>query len=145
MRFRGLLVAFALLSAQAPEADDPNVANSSHALAGKPDYIAFVDCKRCSARDGLPACRRITDMMVRFVSVLFSSTFLFDQCDDIAVSAKEAKHLSEVVFQGTIEGFRGSGTDRTVIFRVSRVWKGQIGPTLEMPAIETDGGICTAF
>jgi hypothetical protein len=53
--------------------------------------------------------------------------------------------LSEVVFQGTIEGFRGSGADRTVMFRVSRVWKGRVGPTFEMPAIETSGGLCTAF
>jgi hypothetical protein len=58
---------------------------------------------------------------------------------------KNAEHLSEVVFQGTIEGFRGSGTDRTVMFRISRVWKGRVGPTFEMPAIETDGGLCTAF
>jgi hypothetical protein len=50
-----------------------------------------------------------------------------------------------MVFQGTIEGFRGSGADRTVIFRVSRVWKGRVGRTLEMPAMETDGGLCTAF
>jgi hypothetical protein len=91
------------------------------------------------------ACRRISDMMARFVFVLFASTCLFAQCDDIEISTKEAKHSSEVMFQGTIEGFKGSGIDRTVIFRVSRVWKGRVGPTFEMPAIETDGGLCTAF
>jgi len=63
----------------------------------------------------------------------------------VAVSAKEAKHFSEVVFQGAIEGFRGSGVDRIVIFSVSRVWKGRVGRTLEIPAIETNGGLCTAF
>jgi len=77
--------------------------------------------------------------------VLFASTCLFAQCDDVEVSTKEAKHVSEVVFQGTIEAFRGSGIDRTVIFRVSRVWKGQVGPIFEMPAIQTDGGLCIAF
>jgi len=84
-------------------------------------------------------------MMVRLALVLFASTCLFAQCDDIEVSTKEAKHFSEVVFQSTVEGFKGSGADRTVIFRVSRVWKGQVGPTFEMPAIETEGGLCTAF
>jgi len=82
---------------------------------------------------------------MRLVFVLFMSAYLFAQCDDVEVSTKEARHLSEVVFQGTIEGFRGSDTDRTVMFRVSRVWKGRVGPTFEMPAIQTDGGLCTAF
>ena len=86
------------------------------------------------------------EQMVRLTLVLFASTCLFAQCDDVEVSAKEAKHFSEVVFQGTVEGFRGSGTDRPiVIFRVSRVWKGQVGPTFEMLAIQTRGSICTAF
>ena len=84
-------------------------------------------------------------MVVRFLVVLFTSTCLLAQCDDIEVSAKKAEHFSELVFQGTIEGFSSSGLDRTVVFRVSRVWKGQVGPTFQMPAIETDGGLCTAF
>jgi hypothetical protein len=96
-----------------------------------------------------PSCffsrRRIPDMIARLVFVLFTSSYLFAQCDDVEVSTKEARHFSEVVFQGTIEGFGGSGNDRAVLFRVSRVWKGRVGPTFEMPAIETDGGLCTAF
>jgi len=82
--------------------------------------------------------------MVRLGILLLASSSVFAQCDEVAVSAKKAKHFSEVVFQGTIEGFSGSGTDRTVIFRVSRVWKGRVGPTFEMPALESDG-MCTAF
>jgi hypothetical protein len=84
-------------------------------------------------------------MVVRLLVVLFTSTCLLAQCDDVEISAKQAKHSSELVFQGTIEGLKGSGVDRTVMFRVSRVWKGQVGPRFEMPAIETDGGLCTAF
>jgi hypothetical protein len=84
-------------------------------------------------------------MMVRLAFILFTSTCLFAQCDDVEISTKQAKHFSEVVFQGTVEGFKGSGADRMVIFRVSRVWKGQVGPNFEMLAIETDGGLCTAF
>ena len=82
---------------------------------------------------------------MRLVFVLFTSAYLFAQCDDVELSTREAKHLSEVVFQGTIEAFTGSVTERTVMFRVSRVWKGRVGPTFEMPAIQTDGGMCTAF
>jgi hypothetical protein len=84
-------------------------------------------------------------MLVRLVFALLMSVHLFAQCDDVAISTKEARHASDVVFQGVIEGFRDAGKSRTVIFRVSRVWKGQVGPTFEMPAIETTGGLCTAF
>ena len=84
-------------------------------------------------------------MIVRFLVALFTATCLLAQCDDVYVSPKQAKRFSEVVFQGTIAGFKGSGLDRTVVFRVSRVWKGPVGPILEMPAIETDGELCIAF
>jgi hypothetical protein len=77
--------------------------------------------------------------------VLFTSACLFAQCDDVEIPVKQAKHGSEVIFQGTIEGFKATGLDRTVIFRVSRVWKGQVGSKFEMLAIETEGSLCTAF
>jgi hypothetical protein len=84
-------------------------------------------------------------MKVRSALLLLTSMSLFAQCDDIYISAKQAKHASEVVFQGTIVGFKGSRVDRTVVFRVSRVWKGRVGLTFEMPAIETEGSLCNAF
>lgn len=34
---------------------------------------------------------------------------------------------------------------RVVVFRIERVWKGDISETLEMPAIERDGGTCLGF
>jgi hypothetical protein len=73
------------------------------------------------------------------------STCLCAQCDDVEISTKVAKRGSDLVFQGTIQEFRGSGADRNVVFRVSRVWKGRVGPTFEMPAIQTGGSLCTAF
>ncbi len=82
---------------------------------------------------------------MRLVFALLMSMHLFAQCDDVAISTKETKRGSDVVFQGVVEGFRDAGKDRIVIFRVSRVWKGQVGRTFEMPAIETTGGLCTAF
>jgi len=85
------------------------------------------------------------DMKVRSALLLLTSMSLFAQCDDVYISAKQAKRASGVVFQGTIVGFKGSEVDRTVVFRVSRVWKGRVGVTFEMPAIETTGSLCNAF
>ena len=82
---------------------------------------------------------------MRLALVFLMSTNLFAQRDDIAISTKEAKHASDVVFHGGTEGFREVGKSRIVIFRVSRVWKGKVGPTFDMPAMETTGGLCTAF
>jgi|ERR1022692_5056246 hypothetical protein len=84
-------------------------------------------------------------MAVRFLMVLLLSIRVIAQCDDVELSVKQAKRLSEVVFQGTVEELKGSGVNRTVTFRVSRVWKGRVGTTFTMPAIETHGGLCTAF
>ena len=84
-------------------------------------------------------------MKVRFALLLLTSASLFAQCDDVFISAKQAKHASEVVFQGTVMGFKGFAADRTVVFRVGRVWKGRVGSTFEMPAIETGGSSCRAF
>jgi hypothetical protein len=83
--------------------------------------------------------------MVRLALVLLTSTSLFAQCDDVEISTKKAKRISEVVFQGTVEGSKGTRPHRTVIFRVSRVWKGKVGPTIEMLAPETKGAMCDAF
>ena len=83
--------------------------------------------------------------MVRLASFLFASINLFGKCDDGEISTKEAKRVSEVVFQGTVEGFNGTGLERTVVFRVSRVWKGQVGRTFEMRALETTGSLCAGF
>jgi hypothetical protein len=91
------------------------------------------------------SCYRMLRMAVRFLVVFFFSIRVIAQCDDIELSVNQAKRLSEVVFQGTVEELKGSGVNRTVTFRVSRVWKGHVGTTFTMPAIETQGGLCTAF
>jgi hypothetical protein len=93
----------------------------------------------------VPACDRMPNMKVRFALLFLISRSLFAQCDDVPISARQAKQSSEVVFQGTIVGFKGSDIDRTVVFQVSRVWKGRVGRTFDMPAIETHGSLCTAF
>ena len=45
------------------------------------------------------------------------------------------KH-SDVVFRGTITDLRDTGKGYgVVVFRITRVWKGHVGPILEMPAL----------
>jgi hypothetical protein len=63
---------------------------------------------------------------------------------------------SEVVFRGTIIELRDSqkpadlpagfaqDTKKIVVFRVSRVWKGEVGETFEMPAVE-ETSACVGF
>ena len=71
------------------------------------------------------------------------------------VSASEALGKADIVFRGTIIDIHNPQNDpltiviqhppRRVVFRVNRVWKGEIGETFEMPAIENPGGITIGF
>jgi hypothetical protein len=63
----------------------------------------------------------------------------------VPTPVKAARGSAVVVFQGTVESFRGEDPDRRVIFRVSRVWKGPVGRSFEMPALETTGASCYGF
>lgn len=74
--------------------------------------------------------------------MVFGAAGLFAQCDTIDIPARQAKQISEVVFRGTVTDIQATGLDRTVIFQVSRVWKGPVGPTFEMLALE---GVCLGF
>ena len=63
---------------------------------------------------------------------------------------------SDVIFRGTITSWRASERPliippgvvrdlrKLVVFRVSRVWKGDVGPIFEMPAVE-ETAACTGF
>jgi hypothetical protein len=63
---------------------------------------------------------------------------------------------SEVIFRGTIIALRdaekaasipagwGRDTKKIVVFSVSRVWKGEVGQTFEMPAVE-ETSMCLGF
>ena len=64
-------------------------------------------------------------------------------CDDTTV--KDAAKRATVIFSGTITALkpsgkpykfrRHSGTEKIAVFRVTRVWKGEVGRTFEMPAM----------
>jgi hypothetical protein len=75
-------------------------------------------------------------------------------CTCSAPPVNEARTQADVVFRGTIIALRpsmkpaspawGHDTQKIAVFRVSRVWKGEVGHTFEMPAIEETSG-CTGF
>jgi hypothetical protein len=76
-------------------------------------------------------------------------------CGCTAQSAPDAEEHSDVVFRGTIAGFReytessaipvgDQDPKKFVVFHVTRVWKGEVGPTFEMPALEAPTG-CLGF
>src|SRR5882757_7107059 len=66
----------------------------------------------------------------------------------------QALGRAEVVFRGTIIALRDAGKDydsgfvryigKTVVFRVDRVWKGEVGQTFEMPGYE-ETSACIGF
>jgi hypothetical protein len=67
-------------------------------------------------------------------------------CDCSAPPVQEVINRADVVFRGTIIALRPStrplgwndtrDTGKVAVFQVSRVWKGEVGPTFEMPALE---------
>jgi hypothetical protein len=73
-------------------------------------------------------------------------------CDCSEPTVQEAKQRSDIVFRGTIIDLRptikrpslGRDIGKMAVFRTSRVWKGNVGRTLEMRAIEEAGG-CWGF
>ena len=75
-------------------------------------------------------------------------------CSCIPVTASELMRHADVVFLGTIIDLHDVHTavpgvlrtnKRVVVFRVSRVWKGDLGQVIELPAIEQSGSMCIGF
>ena len=56
-------------------------------------------------------------------------------CDCVELPAKVAKASAEIVFRGTVTSLRDSGKGYPMaVFRVARVWKGNVPETYEMAA-----------
>lgn len=85
-------------------------------------------------------------MMLSRLAILVAMSAGFGiACDCEAPSVSSAKRQADVVFRGTITQFRDSGKGwRIAVFKVSRVWKGDVRETFEMPAIE-EGAACFGF
>ena len=68
-------------------------------------------------------------------------------CDCGPPNVKRAAERMGVIFRGTIVQIRKpsqKGQKPIAVFRVSRVWKGDVGPSFEMPAIE-ERSDCAGF
>ena len=75
-------------------------------------------------------------------------------CDCPGFTVQVAKDRAEIIFRGTIIDLRSSDKPseleevttkgRTALFRVTRVWKGNVGPSFEMPA-KDERGDCWGF
>jgi hypothetical protein len=97
-------------------------------------------------------------MVLRIAFALALSMSLGYACDCADVSVSRAKAGADIIFRGTITGFRtdnkrtglddwgrrGQNTKGIVVFRVTRVWKGDVAPSFEMPAAE-ETAMCWGF
>jgi hypothetical protein len=95
--------------------------------------------------------------MISKVSVLLLlAVSICAACDCSEQSVEAKRDFADIIFRGTIVQLRktskssdisvGFGRDlkETVVFRVSRVWKGQVGQVFEMRAIE-ETSVCWGF
>jgi hypothetical protein len=88
------------------------------------------------------------------LTLVLISAGAVNACECSDPSVQEAKQRSAIVFRGTLialyptnkrTGFERPGATPTMaVFRVGRVWKGDVAPTFEMPAIP-EGGECWGF
>jgi len=78
------------------------------------------------------------------MTIVFLAPLIFG-CDCETIHAKDAKRGAEVVFRCTVSGFQHrAALSMMVVFNVDRVWKGKVGSTFEMPAVQEASG-CIGF
>jgi len=89
---------------------------------------------------------------VRLLTVALVSLGVAHACECSEPTVSDAKKRATVIFRGTITALRptnkrspfGVDTGKVAVFRVTRVWKGEVGSVFEMPAVTEDGG-CWGF
>jgi len=92
---------------------------------------------------------------IRILTVAFASLGAANACVCDEPTVLVAKQRSQAVFRGTITVLRPTNkdykaervfgdTDKIAVFRVSRVWKGKVRQTFEMPAV-VEFGSCWGF
>src|SRR5438309_2337916 len=89
---------------------------------------------------------------IRILTAAIASLGIIYACDCDEPTVPVAKQRAQVVFRGTITALRptkkttgeAGDTGKVAVFRVSRVWKGEVGQTFEMPAVVESGG-CWGF
>lgn len=94
----------------------------------------------------------------RFLAVLWLSFAVASACECVPPAPLFKLDHSDVVFRGTIVELRGSNhpanplpslsaakdTGKIAVFQVTRVWKGEVAETFEMPAVE-ETSACVGF
>src|ERR1700685_809127 len=95
--------------------------------------------------DDIPHDHRMT---LRSFVIFVCFAAVVDACSCAIPSVQSATNDADLVFRGSIIALRDSAepspvlamvgvsdTKAVVVFRVKRVWKGSVGPTFEMPAL----------
>jgi hypothetical protein len=84
--------------------------------------------------------------MTRLTLAFFLAATLASACTQIELPAKQLLRGSELVFRGTVEAQRFSvGGGETLVFHVTRVWKGHVPETFEMAVNPMSGGCTRPF
>jgi hypothetical protein len=94
---------------------------------------------------------------MKLLALLVVGVSVGHACDCREPSVRFKRDHAELIFRGIIVELRDSSrgavditagfahdTGKNVVFRVSRVWKGNVGQTFEMPGIE-ETSACTGF
>jgi hypothetical protein len=82
-------------------------------------------------------------MLPRLAAILILASLGYG-CDCYTQDVQQSRKFADVIFEGKIIAFRDSGVDRTVVFNVDRVWKGDVSATFEMLAWD-GGNACESF
>jgi uncharacterized protein YihD (DUF1040 family) len=95
-------------------------------------------------------------MILRVAALLLMAAGVCVSCDCREPNVKVKRAYAEIIFRGTIIEVKESRKPygppwdfagrlgKTVVFSVSRVWKGTLGETFEMPALE-ETSACIGF
>jgi hypothetical protein len=98
----------------------------------------------------------IAGMKPKLLAALVLCNAMAYGCDCQIMSIAVAKAQAEVIFRGTIIELResrkrldylaafGRDTGKIAVFRVTRVWTGEVGETFEMPAV-AETAACWGF
>lgn len=98
----------------------------------------------------------IVNMLLRLCSTIILGAGIACACGCIEPNVEAKKEHADVIFRGTIIALRDAkvagdfptgwvhDTKKVAVFRVTRVWKGDVGETFEMPAVE-ETSTCNGF
>jgi hypothetical protein len=95
-------------------------------------------------------------MVSKILAIMVCAVGLAAACECREPSVEIKRDHAEIIFRGTIVDLRSSSKpsgifsgfardlNATVVFKVDRVWKGHVGHTFEMPAVE-ETSACIGF